>query len=476
MGLFQFMISLIISNQDRYGRNNDELLIGPPADFVREILGNDLFNSAHIRLATDHRPLPAETSHILLLGETALNQWASRSGLDAWRGYVSLTTPRGVNRPVPTVATYLPIDCVDVKDWESFDDDDGDDEAAGNNKDTAPTARSNYRFWFTRDVAKLIAAPNTLKCQSRLLAPNTFEWDQLNTLEGATIFFDIETHPETNTLQCFSLAVNDGPVYTVGVYDWTGRLIAPTNTLSTLARIFTRNRVVIHNASFDLPFLAVNYRVPFGRDIYDTMVIHHRIFPEAEKSLAHAISCWVNAPYHKGDAGTFHPRNRAQYEQLLTYNMRDVDTLRAVYKAQMAFVDNDPGLRESVKLGNESIYSYLVSGLHGFNIDLQKRMALIKDLEARSRAYQTILNKLVGCEMNVGSPKQCIDYFHNDMGYEVVKKSKTTAGPSVAGDALYLLLLAHPENPVPRVILAMRDVEKQLTQLQFKPINFVHHV
>jgi DNA polymerase I-like protein with 3'-5' exonuclease and polymerase domains len=140
----------------------------------------------------------------------------------------------------------------------------------------------------------------------------------------------------------------------------------------------------------------------------------------------------------------------------------------------MAHAGLDEGLSTSVALANDSIYPYLVAGLYGFNIDLQKRMALIKDLEIRGRAYQKILDALVGSPMNSGSPKQCIDYFHGDMGYEVVKKSKTGSGPSVAGDALYLLLLAHPENPVPRVILAMRDVDKQLSQLQFKPLNFIH--
>lgn len=469
------MTTIILSSLDRYARENGQLLVGPPADFVREVIGVDNFNSAHIRHAADTRALPADTTHILCLGETAMKTWMCREGLDAWRGYVELTTPRGVPRAVPTVATYLPIDCVDVKDWEGHDDDD-DDDAAGNNKDTAPTARSNYRFWFTRDVAKLYSSPRTLQFPRALNVPNHLEWDMLNNLRDATVYFDIETHPETNTLQCFSLAVNDRPVLTVGVYDWTGRLIAPPDALSTLARLFTRNRVVIHNASFDLPFLAVNYRVPFGRDIHDTMVMHHRCFPEAEKSLAHAISLWVNSPYHKGDAGTFHPRNRQQYEQLLTYNARDVYTLREVHKAQMAHAATQPGLLASVTMGNESIYPYLVAGLYGFNIDLQKRMALIRDLETRSRAYQRILDKLVGGPMNAGSPKQCIDYFHGDMKYDVVKKSKTTGGPSVAGDALYLLLLAHPENCVPRVILAMRDVDKQLSQLQFKPLNFVHEV
>ena len=465
--------TIILSNLDRYARENATMLVGPPADFVREVLGDEEYSNAHIRLASDPRALPADTTHILCLGELALKTWMGYDGLDAWRGYVTLTTPRGVPRAVPTVATYLPIDCVDVKDYEGGDDGD-DDDAAGNNKDTAPTARSNYRFWFTKDVAKLYSKPATLKFQSACIEPTRLEWEKLNTVAGSTIYFDIETHPETNTLQCFSLAVNDGPVLTVGVYDWTGRLICPTDTLSTLARLFTRNRVVIHNASFDLPFLAVNYRVPFGRDIADTMAMHHRCYPEAEKSLAHAISLWINSPYHKGDAGTFHPRNRAQYVQLLTYNMRDVCTLRAVYKAQMAHAGLDEGLSTSVALANDSIYPYLVAGLYGFNIDLQKRMALIKDLEIRGRAYQKILDALVGSPMNSGSPKQCIDYFHGDMGYEVVKKSKTGSGPSVAGDALYLLLLAHPENPVPRVILAMRDVDKQLSQLQFKPLNFIH--
>lgn len=468
------MIVIILSTLDRYARENNKLLCGPTENFVKELVGDERYATAHVRLTSNHSPIPADTTHVLLLGELAMQQWMGRSGLNAWRGYVSLQSITGAARPVYTVATYAAIDCVDVKDYEGDDDDEG-DEDAGNNKDTAPTARSNYRFWALSDAAKLFTNPSTLRTQNGLLFPTAREFDALLTTQGSTVYFDIETHPETNTLQCFSYAIDDGPVLTVGVYDYRGNLIAPPDILARLAILFTRNTIVIHNAAFDLPFLAVNYRVPFGVNIHDTMVMHHRCYPEAEKSLAHVITLYTNAPYHKGDAGTFHPRNRAQYDQLLTYNARDVDTLRAVYKGILTHAAHDSALLNSINKANNSMYPYLVAGLLGFNLDLQKRRTLIADLTNRIKYYTTILNHLVGEELNPASPKQCGDYFYTELGYKVVKRTKT-GQPSVAGDAMYLILLDQPANPVPRVILAMRDAEKQLSQLTFKPIDWVHEV
>ena len=466
-------LAIILSNIDRYGRENNKLLAGPSADFILEGTGIDPAG-AHVRAITDRSPLPSSTTHLLLLGEEAMNTWMGKSGLDAWRGYVELTVPRGVNKPVQTVATYLPIDCIDVKDYEHFGaDDDDDDDDSGNGKDTAPTARGNYRFWALRDMRKLFTPFKYVNMQRGLIAPTHKDWQCALAHTNSFVYFDIETHPESNTLQCFSFAVNDGPVYTVGVYDWNGNRVCPPDTLFYLAKLFANNTVVIHNASFDLPFLAINYRLPFGRSIHDTMVMQHRCFPEAEKSLAHAISLWTNAPYHKGDAGTFHPRNRGQFDTLLTYNMRDVERLRDVHKAQLEYAKSDTGLAHSVQRANESIYPYLLSGLHGFGFDLSKRKALIDDLSKRLKFYNRIIKELTGRDLNAGSSKQCVEYFHDQLGYKVVKRSKKTGEPSMAGDAMYLILLDHPENPVPKVILAIRDCEKQLTQLQFSPIKWV---
>lgn len=476
MPVFLFMLTIILSTLDRYATRNNTLLIGPSADFVRDCVGEERYATAHIRPSSDHSALPADTTHILLYGESAMQQWAGKSGLDAWRGFVQPTMPRGLSRPVPTVATYTPVDCTDIKDYENHDDDENDEGGGGNQKDTAPTARRNYRFWAMCDTAKLFSPYSLFKPQTSLMLASMRDIEKLYSTHDSIIYFDIETHPDTNTLQCFGLAVDDGPVLSFPVYDYRGSRVCDPNILSLLAILFANNTCVVHNAAFDLPFLAVNYRVPFGRRIADTMVMHHRAFPEAEKSLAHAISLWTNAPYHKGDAGTFHPHNRAQMDQLLTYNMRDVDTLREVYQAQLRYASQVEGLTESMSLGNRSMYPYLVSGLNGFNIDLRKRTALVNDLEKRVRLYQKLLDILVGGPFNAGSSKQCADYFHTDLGYKVVKKSQKTGAPSLAGDALYLLLLEYPYNPVPRVILAMRDAEKQLTQLTFKPLNWVHQL
>ncbi len=64
--------------------------------------------------------------------------------------------------------------------------------------------------------------------------------------------------------------------------------------LRALAVALRDNTVVIHNALFDLFVLAYRYGIPAPPNVYDTMLAHHRLFPEVEKSLGHCISLYTD--------------------------------------------------------------------------------------------------------------------------------------------------------------------------------------
>lgn len=448
----------IVSARDRYGRENERVVAGPTEQFLIEAAEREF------QVTDDLKFIPPVGSHVVLCGKRAADAWYNEDvDLNSARGFVRYS------RMCVTVATFMPIDCVDVVSHEpegfNLDADDGIEDKA-NSKDSAPTSRQNYRFWFLSDVHKLLRGERMTSIKDYAASPHADFVSALDQIEGH-LFLDIETHPPTNTLQCFSFAGPNTPVYTVPVYDHRScSRTATVRVMRALVRAMQRCVVVGHNISFDLGFLAHYHGVPWGPRIQDTMIMHHRVFPESEKSLAHVISYWVNMPYHKDTAGTFTPYNETQYQTLLRYNAADVATTRLVWQAQDAAITGD--LRASVNSANASIEVYLRAGLTGFEFDERARFDEQKKLSVKIAQLNRILNKLVGYTILATSPQQLADYFYTRLKYPVLKTTDS-GQPSTAADALYELAGRRPANVALRVLLELRDLNKQADMLKFNP-------
>lgn len=449
---------IVLPRASRFDRANGRPLAGPAGDLVDEVLGAGTYDTCWAAEFAARRP---EYSHIILTGQESLDAFQRGLTLSSQRGFVWHLGAQKI------VATFWPQDCVDLQDYETGDDEA--DQAPGNSKDDAPTSRKNYRFWFMRDCAKLFNTPGPVPEFTYTLLDNTQAAQELSCLTGSTIYFDIESHPDSNTLTCFSWAANDGPVRTVLVYDYKGQLTpGATQLMRALAQALSRNKFVIHNSSFDLLFLALFCGVPAGPDVEDTMLMGHRIFPEAEKSLAHAISLWVNAPYHKSEGGTWNPRSWAQQDQLLRYNAKDVATLRAVHQAQWDYARTlgDQGLIDSLLQVNASIFPYLYASFHGMPFNVMKMLAYRRRHSAAADQLQRLITAMAGSALNPNSPAQMGRYFIDGHGYDVLDRTDTGA-PKVDESILYRYLIRY-KNPIIRAILKWKRADKVAGVLGFK--------
>jgi hypothetical protein len=469
------MIALILHNTNRYDRENNGLNLGPAGDLCRETFAKhgidydtEVFTTTADAFFKGDRPPGARLTKYIFAGQAALQYLPQVHGktLDTARGVIQ----KSVNG-VPFVVTYWPQDCVDTYNREAELeglDDESDDDSDGDAKSSSPTKRSNYRFWFQRDIEKLLR-PNYHEPSTIL--PAIYAHDTTSAMGAfeypGPIFLDIECDPATNKLLCLALACGDGPVYSIPVYDWCGHLRVGVAFYTRLVREMRKRRVVIHNALFDLLFLATFYRLPFGSDIYCTMVAGHRIWPEAEKSLAHQLTLYANAPFHKDESGTFNPHNQKQYDQLKAYNVKDVEALRSIYYGQQRAIAGNEGLTNSVQQAMDSLYDYAFASLHGLEFNELKRQFIIKACEKRYRDLQRVLNVLVGRELNPGSPDQVVKYLHGAMGYRP-EKTTDKGAPSVAGDALYKIKIKNPNNVAIDVIFEMRRMTKLKGMLGFE--------
>lgn len=466
-------ITIVLSEPSRFDRENNTLLCGTARKLVADTIHPFSIGGTEVRLCYK-LPFRDGTRFVILAGSQALQFHLHKFDLNAERGYIQ-PIKASENSVAAAVATFAPQDACDLRDYESDDEADEEEEsAADTGKDSSPTAWRNYRFWFRADVKKLLfRSIGDTTYRQPIVIPTRGELVELSSLRGRRVFIDIETHPASNTAAVVGLAVEDGLVYTLPIYDYRGRLAADGDTIVALARILSRNTLVLHNAGFDLPFLAVYHRLPFSRFIEDTMLMHHRTYPESEKSLAHCISFYLNQPYHK-DEGIFYPRNEAQQTQLWTYNAKDVAATREIWRRQQAAASHDQGLSASFQQVNAAIYPYLLMGLFGIGVSYSREMSRLRDeLSRKERQYRRIINILSGRDLNPRSSKKCIEYFHEALGYPPVKRSELTGAPSLAGDALYVLK-TKTDNPIIEVILAARGVGKKLSMLEFRPLVWVN--
>lgn len=470
--VFLSMIALILPRQNRFDVENHGINLGPAGDLTRETfaeygINSDDPNQVFVTFAdaffTGTDSPPSNIEKFIFTGVNTLKYISKESkNLDALRGVIMLAASGK-----PYIITYWPQDCVDVKDIES-DLDEGDTEDDGDVKGTSPTKRVNYRFWFKQDVKKLLthkgavvkSEPQSINASTSNEACRVFD-------TKGPIFLDIETHPKTNTLSCLAVACGDGPIYSIPVYDWNGILRVGAPFFTRFIREVKKRKVVVHNALFDLLFLAAFYKIPFGTDIYDTMVAGHRIWPEAEKSLAHQATLYTNRPFHKDEGGNFDPRSHTQYEKLRAYNVKDVVVLREIYYGQIKTAEQDPGLKASVEQASSSIYDYAFMSLHGLPFNVLKRSEIVKRAEKRLNDLQRVLNILVGEKINASSPDQVVNYLHNKLKYRP-EKTTLQGSPSVAGDALYKIKIKHPKNITIDVIIEMRRMMKIKGMLGFE--------
>ena len=437
-----------------------------------------------IRLATDTRPLLPNTKAILLLGVTAFQRFFplkyEEGILNKVRG-----TPLYTDDGILAIATFFPQDAVDKANheenlniWNKLNKQElaSLSKKIDEKKRYGITSRSNYSFWIKKDTHKLInlmqnGVPESPKFEY-VIYPNSKDIiDYLYSVSNTNVYLDIETNSDKR-ITCFAIHSPNNPVYVVPIvnhlYELAYEELVLAKIFRGLSRVFQHNTVVTHNgAGFDLWVLAINYKVIIGNNLYDTMLANHRIFPYIEKSLGHCVSLWTNEPFHKDEAN-FAFGSQAQAEALWKYCGKDVSTMRLVHEAQLAYAKKIPGLLESIKQVNASIRPYMLVSFKGIRYRPEKVVELMSENDRLMMQYLRAIKTLVGKELLPTSSKQCIEYFHEELGYPVIARSKKTKKPSLDGKALYKLLLKHP-NPVINLVLAYRELSTETGKLKFIP-------
>ena len=391
----------------------------------------------------------------MLLGEKALRTFKN-SRLGGQRGCPWIVHGRAY------IATFAPQNAIDRKAYFNPLANDTEyeyDETERHGK----TKRSNWRHWMQRDVAKAVGylkTPPNPQAGEHCIYPKADEIiDILTNTKDQDMFFDIETNPNLE-MTCFGFSFG-GKGYCVPMlrinyyhYDETPQI------LRALAIALRDNTVVIHNALFDLFVIAYRYGIPAPKKVYDTMLAHHRLFPEVEKSLGHCISLYTDQPYHKNE-GCYNPQNSEQFDQLYHYNVKDVLTM-ALIKPSIEALAGKMKAGGSIEQANSMVVPYLTAMCQGLRINTEEKKAILMRNERYKAQLRRMLSLLVGRDLNPNSPKQVSEYLYNDMKLKKPSKDLTNE------KTLLQHRLKH-NLPSISVILKYRSIAKESGQLKYTP-------
>lgn len=495
-------ITIILSNPSRFDKL--ALLSGPAGQVMSDYCLRPEFNimQCEVRLMEDESPFLPGTKVAIVCGEAAMHKWlpeTKNNTLNEMRGSPFFS------RGVYFIPTFVPQDAADFKGYEQqlnplskdyqpdaneYDSDDGE----GDVKRHGKTARRNYAFWLRADIRK---AKKIVKNDGKLptlpypqpvyhiYPSSSVVIEVLNSVvAGSFLWFDMETDYEEANMQCFAFSVDGINYYAVPVLD-NAYKPAYSNThkiLQALAIAISKTVVVAHNgACFDYLVLAFKCRIAI-RLGYDSMVAMHRCFPDVEKSLGHAVSLFTFEKFHK-DENSVGYVTRQQMMDRLSYCGKDVYTMYLVHQEITKYAATIPGLTDCINVAMASIRPYVTVALQGIRYDPEKVKATMAENDTAMEQYMRICNLLIGSSGMIdvrkavkngkvkafpNSNKQCIEYFHNLLGYPVVARSKKTGQPSLGKLAIFKLALRH-DNPVLRFVIAFRETSKESSKLKFVP-------
>src|ERR1051326_2942305 len=264
-------LTIVMSNPSRFDKVS--LLSAAAGElFNKEMLRPEINRfQCEVRLADDRSTLRLNTKALLLLGQKALTLWTdSKYTLGEIRGY-----PLYSKEGIPSIASYLPQDACDVRDYELMLNEEVSEYRDTTDKYTTyegekkhgKTARSNFRFWLKSDVERIKQVlfsregkfPHDVYSMEAVIQPNSDHMiTRLREAKDTRIYIDLETDEEFN-IRCIGLMFEPDPchrlvtVYLIPFLDYNYN---PSYSIASLCQLyralalaFSRNIVVAHNGS-----------------------------------------------------------------------------------------------------------------------------------------------------------------------------------------------------------------------------------
>ena len=380
---------------------------------------------------------------VLALGNVALEALTGKTGIFDYRGSIIESTLVPGLKVIPTIHPAALLRMAD----------DGAQKAITTGKGSIRWDYGTTRIAMTLDFRR--AKEESRYADLRLPTRNLVVVDNYDSILRAIgqiapapfVAFDIETVGTTIT----HLGLAPSSDYAVSIpltsldvtTDQRGKVIEMVRTL-----LLNHRGLIAQNGQFDMTLLL--QLAPLGILHFDTMLAHHRIYPELPHSLAFLSSVYTREPYYKDEIGI----NKA------IYNCKDAAVTWEVAEK----------LKKELKEFNqeEEFYGFVMPLTHtvlrmmwrGVKADLAKLEEVRVELEKQLEERKAVLDEQAGFSLNVNSPKQMKKYLYETLGLPEQRHHKS--GKSTTDEQAIEKLYAKTQNPVLKSILELRETSKLL--------------
>lgn len=379
-----------------------------------------------------HREIEACSPDVIIcLGNAALHSLLGQWGIQAWRG--SIASFKGI----PVLATYTPQYLFRV--WAD--------------RPVVVADLQRVRRILDEGVAKepdwdFIIAPDFQRVRECL---STILFGLDNCKQPQPIACDIETRgghinciglawttTEAICIPLISLECPDGYYAT----EQEGKLV------HLLYLILTHPNALIvgQNFSYDTQYIFRAWHF-LARNVEDTMVMSHTLYPGMEKGLGFLSSLHSESHvYWKDEGKLWHPG--MPETQHWEYNAKDCCRTLEVYYSLKATLEKE-GLYGVYCRQMKQVWKTVRNTmLRGVKIDEFARKQLQIRLFKEIQKAQLKVERLVGHAFNAKSPQQMKTFFYEDMGQKIVYAKKANAQgkkpPTCDSDALDVIMEREP--------------------------------
>ena len=247
--------------------------------------------------------------------------------------------------------------------------------------------------------------------------------------ERGTVSWDIEV--TKNEVSCIGFAPNPTEAMCVPVDNYSAS--QEGHVWRAIANLIEDPQVpkLGMNLIFDTSYILAHNRIQTKGYIDDIMIAHHILYPDFPKGLDFLVSFQCKGePYYKDEGKQWKLSQIKNWDQWWTYNCKDCTHAFEVWDAIKHQITEDGFFhyyRETMKYF-DPINFMVWKGIHvdPGAIKIEKER-VEKDIDKQ----QIELNTITGREFNVNSPKQCKEYFYEELKitpftkYNKVKKTSS---------------------------------------------------
>lgn len=339
-------------------------------------------------------------SHIVVMGNYALQAITGHSGITSWRGsVVDVVLPHHASNSLRTVKVI----CL--------------------NNPAAILREPKLEVTFNMDVARIKRVLNGThkpKEVSTLLYPTAEQVDDfirhatraddpigtdIETIGGATACIGFADSP--STAMCVAFRTKTDQVYS------TKEEAHIRRSIQTFYK--SKTRFIAQNGMFDQTWMWYHDKIVLPKIWFDTMLAHHTLYPQLPHNLGFLTTQYTDNPYYKdeisewregGDIDTFWKYNGKDCAHIITIAHKELDELRQQQLDKFFF--------EHVMRLQPHLARMTVGGV---KVDLEMKAALNDELEQKVgqllQKFQQQCIAAVGEEIyyNPGSPKQMSDLY-----------------------------------------------------------------